>query len=135
MAQVKKSKWFLLRPKKLYMLLDCFLLIKAEKVPKDDNKPFIHFFVNLFLLIHPEFSGGRKRYEMTYFLGCYPIVPHTPTEVWRAPLIHFQKILFKKGLFRSKSSKELKFYAWIIIEGRKSLKKGQKMLKKATNLV
>ena len=57
------------------------------------------------------------------------------TEVGRAPLIHFQKIFFKKGFYRSKLARELKFYPWIIIAGSKSLKKGQKMLKKATNLV
>ena len=57
------------------------------------------------------------------------------TEVGRAPLIHFQKIFFKKGFYRSKLARELKFYTWIIIAGSKSLKKGQKMLKKATDLV
>ena len=57
------------------------------------------------------------------------------TEVSRAPLIHFQKIFFQKDFYRSKLARELKFYTWIIIEGSKSLKKGQKMLKKATNLV
>ena len=48
LAQVKKSKWFLLRPKRSFMLLYCFLLIKAvilvEIVPKDDNKLFHTFF-------------------------------------------------------------------------------------------
>ena len=34
-----------------------------------------------------------------------------------------------------KLDKELNFYAWINISGYKSLKKGQKMLKIATNLV
>jgi len=57
------------------------------------------------------------------------------TEVGRAFLIHFQKIFFKMGFYTSKLAKELKFYAWIIIQGYKSLKKGQKMLKIATNLV
>ena len=57
------------------------------------------------------------------------------TEVGRAPLIHFQKIFFKKGFYKLKLARELKFYTWIIIAGGKSLKKGQKMLKKATNLV
>ena len=32
------------------------------------------------------------------------------TEVGRAPLIHFQKIFFKKGFYRSKLARELKFY-------------------------
>jgi hypothetical protein len=58
-----------------------------------------------------------------------------PTEVGRAPLIHLKKIKIKKGFYISKLARELKLYAWIIIEGSKSLKKGQKMLKKATNLV
>ena len=57
------------------------------------------------------------------------------TEVRRAPLIHFQKIFFKKGFFRSKLARKLKFYARIIIEDSKSLKKSQKTLTKATNLV
>ena len=39
------------------------------------------------------------------------------------------------GFYTSKLARELKFYAWIIIQGSKSLKKGQKMLKKAKNLV
>ena len=47
------------------------------------------------------------------------------TEVRRAPLIHFQKIFFKKGFYRLKLAIELKFYARIIIQGFKSLKKGQ----------
>ena len=57
------------------------------------------------------------------------------TEVGSAFLIHFQKHFFKKDFHRSKLARELKFYAWIIIEGSKSLKKSQKTLKKATNLV
>ena len=63
------------------------------------------------------------------------ITPHCCTEVSTAPLIHFQKIIFKKGFYKSKLARELKFYTWIIIAGSKSLKKGQKMLKKARNLV
>ena len=51
------------------------------------------FFVNQFVLIHPEFSGGRKRYEMTYFLGCYPIVPHTPT-VGTIMVILYSSVIF-----------------------------------------
>ena len=39
------------------------------------------------------------------------------------------------GFYTSKLARELKFYAWIIIQGSKSLKKGQKMLKKAKKLV
>ena len=45
----------------------------------------------------------------------------------------FKKCFFKKDFFRLKLIRELKFYAWIIIKGSKSLKKGQKMLKKATH--
>ena len=80
--------------------------------------------------------------------GCFFVVLHSnrlqpqrgkqmsqPTEVGRAPLKHFQKIFFKNGFYRSKLARELKFYTWIIIAGSKSLKKGQKMLEKATNLV
>ena len=63
------------------------------------------------------------------------LVTEEGTEVRRAPLIYFQKIFFKKGFYRSKLARKLKFYAWIIIEGSKTLKKSQKMLKKATNLV
>ena len=51
LAQVKKSKWFLLRPKRSFMRLYCFLLIKAvilvEIVPKDDNKVFHTFFLSI----------------------------------------------------------------------------------------
>jgi hypothetical protein len=46
-----------------------------------------------------------------------------------------KKFFFKKGFYRSKLARELNFYARIIIEGSKSLKKGQKMLKKDKNLV
>ena len=42
---------------------------------------------------------------------------------------------FTKGFYRLKLVRELKFYAWIIIEGSESLKKRQKTLKKATDLV
>ena len=88
-----------MRPKRLFMLLYCFLLIKAvilvETVPKDDNKPFHTFFlsIDLYILIHPEFSGGRKIYEMTYFLGCYPIVPYTPT-VGTIMVILYSSVIF-----------------------------------------
>ena len=43
----------------------------------------------------------------------------------------FKKYIFKKGFYRSKLARELKFYAWIITEGSKSLKKSQKTLKKS----
>jgi hypothetical protein len=47
----------------------------------------------------------------------------------------FKKYFFKKGFYRLKLARELKFYTWIIIQGSKSLRKGQKMLKKAKKLV
>ena len=51
LAQVKKSKWFLLRPKRSFMLLYCFVLIKTEILveidPKDDNKLFLSDFFSL----------------------------------------------------------------------------------------
>ena len=80
------------------MLLYCFLLIKVvisvEIVPKDDNKLFHTFFCqSIRILFHPEFFGERTRYEMTYFLGCYPIVPHTPT-VGTIMVILYSSVIF-----------------------------------------
>ena len=49
-------------------------------------------------------------------LGDCTFIPADCREVGRAPLIHFQKISFKKGFFRSKLARELKFYTWINIE-------------------
>ena len=46
-----------------------------------------------------------------------------PTEVGRAPLIHFQKMFSQKGFLQIKISQRTQFYAWNIIEGGKSLKK------------
>ena len=51
------------------------------------------------------------------------------TEVGSAFLIHFQKLVF----IRIKIARELKFYGRMIISGSKSVKKGQKILKKTTN--
>ena len=53
----------------------------------------------------------------------------------KGPFNTFSIFFFKKGFFRLKLVRKLKYYAWIIISGSKSLKKDQKMLKKATNLV
>ena len=65
-----------------------------------------------------------KKRRQRYRRGC--------TEVGRAFLIHFPKSFFQKVLIRIKIARELKFYVWMIISGSKSVKKGQKMLKKAT---
>ena len=54
------------------------------------------------------------------------------TEVGRAFLIHFQKIFLNKVFLMIKIARELKFYTWMVTSGSKSVKKGQKMLKKAT---
>ena len=54
------------------------------------------------------------------------------TEVGRAFLIHFQKVFLKKVFLMIKIARELKFYTWMVTSGSKSVKKGQKMLKKAT---
>ena len=58
-----------------------------------------------------------------------------PTEVARAPLIEFQKLVLNKVFYRLKLFRKIKFYTWMTISGRNSVKKGQKMMKKATNLV
>jgi hypothetical protein len=55
------------------------------------------------------------------------------TEVGRAFLIHFQKRFLDKVLIGIKIARKLKFYIWMIISDSKSVKKGQKMLKKASN--
>ena len=57
------------------------------------------------------------------------------TEVGRAPLIDFQKWFLNKAFYRLKLFRKFKFYTCMTISGRKSVKKGQKMTKKATNLV
>ena len=46
---------------------------------------------------------------------------------------HFQKLFLNKVFIRIKIARKFKFYLKIIISGSKSVKKGQKMLKKATN--
>ena len=55
------------------------------------------------------------------------------TEVGRAFLIHLKKWFLNKVFIRIKIARKFKFYIWIIISGNKSVKKGQKMPKKATN--
>ena len=55
------------------------------------------------------------------------------TEVGRAFLIHFQKWLLNKLFIRIKIANYFKFYVWMIIFGNKSVKKGQKIPKRATN--
>ena len=62
-------------------------------------------------------------------------VKATAHRIFKGPFNTFSKKDFKKGFYRSKLAWEFKFYTWIIIAGSRSLKKGQKMLKKATNLV
>ena len=52
---------------------------------------------------------------------------------WKGIFNSFFKKKFQKVLTRSKITRELKFYVRMIISGSKSVKKCQKMLKKATN--
>ena len=54
------------------------------------------------------------------------------TEVGSAPLIHFQKLFWNKVFYTLKLVRKFKFYIWMTLSGSKSVKKGQKMLKKAT---
>ena len=54
------------------------------------------------------------------------------TEVRRAPLISFQKCFSNKVFIKIKIARKFKFYMWMIISGSKSVKRGQKILKKAT---
>jgi hypothetical protein len=54
------------------------------------------------------------------------------TEVGRAFLILFQKLFLNKVCLMIKIARELKFYTRMVTSGSKSVKKGQKMLKKAT---
>jgi hypothetical protein len=57
------------------------------------------------------------------------------TEIGRAPLINFQKLVLNKLLYRLKLFRKFKFNIWMTISGRKSVKKGQNWREKATNLV
>ena len=54
------------------------------------------------------------------------------TEVLRAPLINFQKTFFNKVFIKIKIARKFKFCIWMIISGSKSVKRSQKILKKAT---
>ena len=54
------------------------------------------------------------------------------TEVERAFLINFPKYFLNKVFIRIKIAKNFKFYAGMVISGSTSIKKCQKMLKKAT---
>ena len=54
------------------------------------------------------------------------------TEVGSAPLIHFKKLFWNKVFYTLKLVRKFKFYTWMTLSGSKSVKKGQKMLKKAT---
>ena len=71
--------------------------------------------------------------------GCvYRVISHGfchCTEVRSAPLIHFQKHFLNKVFYILKLVRKFKFHIGMTISGSKSVKKGQKMLKKATNLV
>ena len=57
---------------------------------------------------------------------------HHSTEVGRAFLIHFQKLFLNKVFLMIKIAREFSFYTRMVTSGIKSVKKGQKMLKKAT---
>ena len=57
------------------------------------------------------------------------------TEVKSAPLKNCQKLFLYKVFYRLKLFRKFKFYTWMTISGKKSVNKGQKMTKKATNLV
>ena len=60
---------------------------------------------------------------------------HHYTEVRRAPLIELKNVFLNKVFYRLKLFRKFKFYTRMTISGRKSVKKSQKMMKKATNLV
>ena len=55
------------------------------------------------------------------------------TEVGRAFFNHFQKIFLNRVFIKIKIARKFKFYMWMIISGSKSVKKGQKLVKKARN--
>ena len=56
-----------------------------------------------------------------------------PTEVGRSFSMNFQKRFLNKVFIIIKIARKFKTYIWMIISGSKSVKKGQKMLKKQTN--
>ena len=53
----------------------------------------------------------------------------------KGPFNTFSKNVFSKWVSMNQNYQRTQFYAWINKGGSKSLKKGQKMSKKATNLV
>ena len=74
------------------------------------------------------------------FFHFHPIVVWMPQkylvntghkEVGRAPLIDFQKCFLNKVFYRLMLFRKFKFYTWLTISGKKSIKKGQKMTKKS----
>ena len=99
LAQVKKSKWFLLRPKRSFMLLYCFVLIKTEILveidPKDDNKLFHAIFCQSICIDSPWIFWREKKIwnDLFFRLSCYPIVPHTPT-VGTIMVILYSSVIF-----------------------------------------
>ena len=80
-------------------------------------------------------------------LGSFEFLATVPTTVqWkdletidplcrRAPLIDLKKNFFNKVFYRLKLFRKFQFYTWMTKSGRKSVKKSQKLMKKATNLV
>jgi hypothetical protein len=87
----------------------------------------------------PFFSGNEikilyQRY-VNIFSPLSSFLPCQCTEVGRAPLIDFQKWFLNKVFYILKLFRKFKFYTCMTISGRKSVKKGQKMTRKATNLV
>ena len=81
----------------------------------------------------PSARLGLNTSKYGWNLIIYVIANIECTEVGRAFLIHFEKWFFDKVFIRIKTAGKFKFYVWMIISGSKSVKKGQKILKKATN--
>jgi hypothetical protein len=81
----------------------------------------------------PSARLGLNTSKYGWNLIIYVIANIECTEVGRAFLIHFEKWFFDKVFIRIKTAGKFKFYVWMIISGSKSVKKGQQILKKATN--
>ena len=79
--------------------------------------------------------NGAKTNLKLQWVETVPFLRIGSTEVGRAPLIDFQKLFLDNTFFNWKLFIKFRFYTWMTITGRKSVKKGQKMMKKATNLV
>ena len=78
----------------------------------------------------------EKKYTSTVqvLVRCmYQVGAHC-TEVGRAFLNNFQKIFLYKVFINMKIARKFKFHMWMIISGSKSVKRSQKILKKATKL-